>query len=69
MIIVCQDKSLISMDKISYLYISAEFHVLAEIDRKLYTIGEYESWSQAEKQIEVIRQGIEENWKTCEVEE
>lgn len=76
MIIIAQDKSLINMDKISYIYVSnngSEFEeattytVMAEDNDTYYNVGIYYTNKEAQKQVDRIRQSIEEGWKTCEV--
>lgn len=77
MIIVAQDKSLINMDKISHIYINGKdkavllpksFHVVVKDSDSFYTIGVYPSDKEAQKQVDRIRQGIEEGWNTCAID-
>ena len=73
MIIVTQDKSLINMDKISYIYVSSNddgsiYYVMAEDNDTYYNVGIYYTDKEAQKQVDRIRQGIEEGWNTCYVD-
>ena len=73
MIIIAQDKSLINMDKISYIYVSSNddgsiYYVMAEDNDTYYNVGIYYTNKEAQKQVDRIRQGIEEGWNTCYVD-
>ena len=82
MIIIAQDKSLVNMDRVSYIGINSTTHpkfsqctdklilkyeIVAEDGDKYYSIGTYDTPEEAKRYIKLISQGIEERWNTCEV--
>ena len=82
MIIVTQDNELINMDNISYISIKLvscsnppnytdklidKFKVIAEDSNNFYLIGTYDTIGKAHKCVNLIRQGIEEDWRVCGV--